>query len=498
MRLAVALQRLQSDPNGLAIVDATGDCSWQELFAGVLDAVDLLRGESVEPGGHIALWPANRKEYYQCLLGAIFAGAWITPLNQHLTRSEVRYIIEDSEASRVLVAGRSHESLEGLSCLSLQPLHVVKSAQTVFDELNALLADTPGGVLMYTSGTTGKPKGVRRNTPATVSATLNNWCELGESIGLDGNGPHLVTGPVYHAAPGLYALYDLLNGSPVILMERFDSEQCVALIEQHRVRHTHLVPTLFVRLLRDRALFSRDYDLSSLQLVLHGAAPIAPAVKRAMIDWWGSSLVEYWGGSESGIITRVEARDWLEREGTVGRPLPQYQVSVRDENFNALPPQEIGTLYARRSGVPRPFEYHRDLEKTRSCYVQDWFTLGDMGWLDEAGYAYIADRRNNLIISGGVNVYPAEVEGVLLAHQQVLDVAVVGVDDPEWGKRVHAIVQPAVEEGDWQVLQQQLIDLCGNNLASFKCPRSWEFVRELPRFDSGKLYRSRLEKPAEH
>jgi long-chain acyl-CoA synthetase len=345
---------------------------------------------------------------------------------------------------------------------------------------------------MYTSGTTGKPKGVKRAAQDTVLATLHSWCELGVGIGLNGEGCHLVTGPVYHAAPGLYSFYDLLNGASLVLMERWEGEACLELVEQYRVSHTHMVPTMFVRLLRERNGFSRDYDLSSLTLVLHGAAPVASAVKKAMIEWWGPLLVEYWGGSESGIITRVNSEDWLRHPGTVGLPLASYQLSVRDEEFRELAAGEVGTLYARREGVSRPFGYFGDETKTESCYRGNWFTLGDMGWLDEQGYAYIADRRSNLIISGGVNIYPAEVEGVLLAHPAVADVVVLGVEDDEWGKRVHAVVQPTATGWDARSLEQELREFAAQRLAAFKLPRSWEFSARLPRFESGKLYRNRL------
>jgi long-chain acyl-CoA synthetase len=491
-----ALDKLRDFPAAVAVVDEAGSCDWLELFEGALDLARLFKEKGLLPGSHAAVLPANRREYFQALLGAVLAGVWLTPLNNHLTAPEMDYVLEDSEAKLLLLMSDNvqlQSTVAQHKLVQAQSDQPPRDAATVLDELDGMMGGVPGGALMYTSGTTGRPKGVKRASPQTVAATLGSWSRLGEGIGLDGAGCHLVTGPVYHAAPGLYALYDLLNGARVILMPQWDSEACLAAIEQYRVTHTHLVPTMFVRLLREREQFSRTYDLSSLTLVLHGAAAIAPEVKRAMIDWWGPLLVEYWGASESGIITRVDSCDWLTHPGTVGLPLEQYQVSVRDEDFAVLPAGEVGMLFARRDGMPRPFEYFKDSAKTASCYQGDWFNLGDMGWQDAGGYVYIADRRSNLIISGGVNIYPAEVENALQAHPGVSDVVVIGVDDKEWGKRVHAIIQAVDPAGDHEQLESDLRGFVAERLAGFKRPRSWEFVRQLPRFESGKLYRNRLD-----
>jgi long-chain acyl-CoA synthetase len=490
-----ALEKLRRRPNDAAVIDVHGEHSWQALFAGALGVVRLLRDHGVGAGGHVAILSANRVEYFQALLGCLLAGVWLTPLNRHLSAPEVDYVLADSQALLLFTAGCDYggtTAMPVLPLLSGQLEQLNGPTADRLEQISGLLQGEPGGTLMYTSGTTGRPKGVKRATTGNLGETWVNWCRLGRAIGLDGSGCHLVTGPLYHAAPGLYAFYDLLNGCPVVLMSSFDSGQCLAQIQRYRVTHTHLVPTMFVRLLRERVQSGQAEDLSSLQLVLHGAAPVAPDIKQQMIAWWGPVLVEYWGASESGIITLVDSADWLSHPGTVGKPLPQYELSVRDEQFIELPAGAVGELYARREGQARPFVYFGDDAKTESCYRDDWFSLGDMGWLDELGYAYIADRRSNLIISGGVNIYPAEVESVLLAHPAVADVVVVGVDDAEWGKTVHAIIQPVAASAQQDELQRELHDFAAERLAKFKLPRTWQFVPQLPRHESGKLYRNQL------
>lgn len=490
-----ALEKLRRHANESAVIDVHGEHSWQALFAGALGVVQLLRAHDVVVGGHVAILSANRVEYFQALLGCLLAGVWLTPLNRHLSAPEVDYVLADSQAQLLFTAGCEYGGATAMPVLPLvsgQLEQLNGSTADRLEQIAGLLQGDPGGTLMYTSGTTGRPKGVKRATAGDLGETLANWCRLGRAIGLDGSGCHLVTGPLYHAAPGLYAFYDLLNGCRVVLMSSFDSGQCLAQIQRYQVTHTHLVPTMFVRLLRERVQSGQAEDLSSLQLVLHGAAPIAPDIKQQMIAWWGPVLVEYWGASESGIITLVDSADWLSHPGTVGKPLPQYELSVRDQQFIELPAGAVGELYARREGQARPFAYFGDEAKTESCYRDDWFSLGDMGWLDELGYAYIADRRSNLIISGGVNIYPAEVENALLAHPAVADVVVVGVDDAEWGKTVHAIIQPVEASAQQDVLQRELHDFAAERLAKFKLPRSWEFVPQLPRYESGKLYRNQL------
>jgi acyl-CoA synthetase (AMP-forming)/AMP-acid ligase II len=373
----------------------------------------------------------------------------------------------------------------------------------VGDELESALAsasDVPmpldgpaGGNMIYTSGTTGRPKGVKRARPPALGPALENFRRLGRNVGLDGSGPHLVTGPMYHAAPLMFAVYDLANGAPMLIMPRWDERACLRALAEREVAHTHLVPTMFVRLLRlpdeERATFRAP----ALDLVLHGAAPVSVAVKRRMIEWWGPILVEYWGGTEGGVTTLIDSTEWLAHPGSVGRALPAFEVWAADEAGQRLPPGEPGELLCRHATLERVFEYHGDPEKTAAAHpAPNVFTLGDVGRVDEEGHVYLLDRKSAMIISGGVNIYPAEVEQVLLEHPAVADVAVFGIPDDEWGESVKAAVELAPGFEASEALEREVLAFAREHLAGYKVPRSVDFEPELPRHPSGKLYTRRL------
>jgi long-chain acyl-CoA synthetase len=337
---------------------------------------------------------------------------------------------------------------------------------------------------------------VKRRAAATLREALAGQERYGQSIGLDGNGAHLVTGPLYHAAPLLFAVYDMQNGAAVVVMPRWDERRFLDLATEHQVRHTHLVPTMCVRLLRLPPEERARCDLSSLRVVLHGAAPIAVDIKQRMIGWLGPILVEYWGGSEGGVTTLVGSDEWLAHPGTVGRALPHFEVFAASEAGERLPPGETGALYSRHRQVKRLFEYHGAPAKTDAAYLsEDAFTLGDVGWVDEEGYVFLADRKSNMIISGGVNLYPAEIEAVLARHPAVADVGVFGVPDDEWGEQVKAAVElaPGFEAGE--ALAEEIRSFARESLAGYKVPRSIDFEKRLPRTPAGKLYVRRLRDP---
>jgi long-chain acyl-CoA synthetase len=350
--------------------------------------------------------------------------------------------------------------------------------------------------MIYTSGTTGRPKGVKRARPGPLGATLAHHDVLGRNIGLDGGGPHLITGPMYHAAPLMFAVYDMANGAPVLILPRFDERAALDALQYREVAHTHLVPTMFVRLLRVPEEERVAFRAPALDLVLHGAAPVSVGVKRRMIEWWGPILVEYWGGTEGGVNTLVDAREWLEHPGTVGRALPSFEVFAVDEQGVRLPPCEVGDLYCRHRTQDVVFEYHGDPEKTARAHLEPGvFTLGDVGSVDADGWVFLADRRTNMIISGGVNIYPLEIEQVLAEHPAVSDVAVFGIPDDEWGESVKAAVELRPGHAPGADVARDILAFGRGRLAAYKVPRSIDFVDELPRHPSGKIYTRHLRDP---
>jgi len=493
----VSFPRATSDPDALALGDGTRRRTWAELEDRVARAARLLRdGLGLRPGDRVALLLGNRVEGIELVHAAIRAGLWVTPVNRHLTPEEVAYVLADAGA-QVLVVDAPREPLARGAGVP-----VVLRAGEELDAALKASSDAPlpddgpaGGPMIYTSGTTGRPKGVKRRPAATVADALVAQVRYGGSIGLQGDGPHLVTGPLYHAAPLMFAVYDQQAGAPVVLMPRFDERELLRLVAAHGVARTHLVPTMFVRLLRLPEAERAAFDPSPLRVVLHGAAPIAPSVKRRMIDWWGPVLVEYWGGSEGGVTTLVDSRDWLAHPGTVGRALPQWEVFAVDAEGRRLPPGAEGLLYARHRHEARLFAYHGDDAKTERAYLPGdphAFTLGDVGRVDAGGWVHLTDREASTIISGGVNVYPAEIERVLSEHPAVADVAVFGVPDDEWGESVKAAVELAPGFVPAPALADELLAFARKHLAGYKVPRSVDFEAELPRTPAGKLYVRRL------
>ncbi|MDJ0847575.1 MAG: AMP-binding protein [Myxococcota bacterium] len=488
-------EKAVGDPEAVALDDFTRRRTWRELEDRVHRVARLLRDDlGLGADEHAAFLMGNRVEGVELIVGGILAGVWMTPINSHLTPDEVRHVVKDSGAKVVFCDTEHAEAARAAGAPEIL---------LAGDELDAALASASaepvalegpaGGNMIYTSGTSGQPKGVKRRRAATVAAALEAARAYGHAVGLDGTGAHLVTGPLYHAAPLMFAIYDQWNGAPVLVMPRWDEREFLRLVQERSVRHTHLVPTMCVRLLRLPDAEREAFDASGLALVLHGAAPIAPAVKRRMIEWLGPLIVEYWGGTEGGVTTLVGSEEWLEHAGTVGRALPAFEVFAVDDEGRRLPPGESGLLYSRHKTTPRFFEYHGDRAKTEGAYLDEHtFTLGDLGFVDAEGYVHLGDRRSNLIISGGVNVYPAEVEHVLQEHPAVADVGVFGVPDEEWGETVKAAVELRPGHDPSPELAREILDFGRERLARYKVPRSVDFEAELPRHPTGKLLVRRL------
>ncbi len=454
----------------------------------------LREDQGLRPGDHLAMVMGNRVEFVELVLGSLLAGVWLTPINWHLTADEASFIVGDCGAQLVV----ADPEFEAMARAAAGECPVVVAGEELDSALEALspvangdldAGGPAGGNMFYTSGTTGRPKGVKRTAQPTVRQQLRSLARGGRVVGLDGTGPHLVTGPLYHAAPVGFAVMDLLNGAPLVLMPRWDPATALRLIEERSIRHTHVVPTMFVRLLRLPDEVRERFDPSSLSLVLHGAAPIAPSVKRQMIEWWGPVLVEYWGASESGVVTLVDSADWLAHPGTVGRAIPAYEVYAGDPEGNPLPAGTEGTLWCRSAGGTQVFSYHNAPDKTASVHAgPGTYTIGDIGYVDADGWVYLSDRAAHTIISGGVNIYPAEVEAVLVEHPAVVDVAVFGIPHDEWGEEVKAAVELADGITPTPELETEIIAFARERLAGFKVPRSIDFEPELPRHPTGKLY----------
>ncbi len=485
-----------ADPHAPAVDDLTRTRSRGELVDRALRLGHWMLDEGgLEPGGHLAMLIGNRVEFIDLLVAAQLSGTWVTAVNWHLTAAEVAYILDDSGSS-ILFTDTEHEPVarEAAAQAELDVRVVV-----VGEELDELAAhpnaepfplDGPGGgTMLYTSGTTGRPKGVKRVRQPTLGSTLTIGAAAGMLLGLDGQGPHLVTGPLYHAAPLGFAAIDLANGAELVIMPRWDEAHCLRLIEERQVRNSHIVPTMCVRLLRLPDEERAAAVLSSLSTVLHGAAPIAPQVKHRMIEWWGPVLTEYWGSTEGGVFTLVDSAAWLTKPGTVGKAIPSYEVFAVDADGQRLPAGEVGTLYTHNLVTDEVFEYHQAPEKTDAAHLSPGtFTMGDVGHVDDDGFVFLSDRAANMIISGGVNIYPAEIEQELIEHPAVADVAVFGIPDDEWGEQVKAAVELAEGYAPSAELEADILHFARQHLAGFKVPRSVDFEEHLPRHPTGKLY----------
>ncbi len=484
MGVAFAAARTPQRP---AVIAPTGDRTYAELNANANRLVRALRRRGLTAGDSVALLSANRAEFAETYAACTRAGLRLTTVNWHLTPEEAAYIIEDCRA-RAFVADVGSAAVPAVAEVDVRL--AIGGDHAGFEGWDDVLSpedgadiDDPslGTAMLYTSGTTGYPKGVHRPPdPDGLMAAVTLF-------GYRDGDVHLVTGPLYHTAPYNFGLQAPLTcGVTTVHMPAWDPERALALIEEHRVTHTHLVPTMFHRLLALPEEVKVRYDVSSLKNVLHGAAPCPVPVKRAMIDWWGPVIWEYYGATE-GAATAVDSATWLRKPGTVGLTDPQL-LHIGDEAGDQVPTGEEGLVWIKASDTGR-FEYFGDADKTGGAYRGDHFTLGDVGCIDEDGYLFLTDRTANLIISGGVNIYPAEVDAVLLQHPAVADVAVIGVPNDEWGESVLAVVEP---KPGVDVDPDELMAFCRRHLAGFKCPRAVDFVDHLPRDDNGKLYKRRL------
>ncbi len=490
-----------------ALIDDVGATSWAELDVRVDRLIHHLRDSAgLQPGDRIALLSGNRREAFEVLVAVAHMGIQVVPINWHFSADEVEYVVADSESKLVVTDPTYAANAAGVAVPELRFGEPYESA------LAGASSDEPadqtmGGVMFYTSGTTGRPKGVRNTAFAGgVPPEVYQLMAAGMvNIGFPPRGRTLLCGPHYHSAQWAFTFFPLIGGSAIVMQRSFVPEETLELIDRHAITNVHLVPTQFVRLLRVDAARRGAFSGESLQLVLHGAAPCSPSVKRQMIDWWGPKVTEYYGATEGGVVSIISAEEWLAKPGSVGKPMANMIVKiVPDSSADEQPagaenapagPYDEGVIHVRNA-MGTDFEYLNEPGKTAEAHLEPgMFTLGDIGYLDDDGYLYLSDRKIDMIISGGVNIYPAEIEGVLAAHPAVVDVAVFGVPDDEFGEQVKAAVQ-LMDGTLWDAdLEASLVTLARDKLAGYKVPRSFDVVEAMPRSEAGKLLKRQLRTP---
>lgn len=474
--------------------------TFAELEARANQGAHLFRSLGLQRGDHIAIMLENHPRYLQICWAAQRAGLYYTPVSWRLQPEEVAYIVNNCEA-RVFISSGAVKDIV-LPLLAITPnvscyfmLDDVMNGFQSFEDAAAEMPETPipdqseGALMPYSSGTTGFPKGIKRPLSDKEYGEDELFAVMTALYGATQESIFLSPAPLYHSAPLGFSMTSLRNGITVVLMESFEAEFALECIERFRITHSQWVPTMFVRMLKLPEDVRSRYDLSSLQCVVHGAAPCPIPIKEQMIEWWGEILYEYYAGSEANGFVQLNSAEWLDHKGSVGRPLG-CEIRICDDAGNELPTGERGILYF---GGGSEFEYHKDREKTyKARHARGWSTLGDVGYVDEDGYVYLTDRKDFMIISGGVNIYPQEAENVLIMHDKVMDVAVFGIPNEEYGEEVKAAVQLTDAHLSGPELESELLEFCRQRLSPIKCPRSIDFHLELPRHPTGKLYKRLL------
>ena len=497
--MALAYHASQS-PEQTAVVTSTDTWSFAALNARVNQLARLLREHDVGPGDAIAIVTKNRHEFVEAFFAGLRTGVRITPVNWHLSAEETGYIVDNCEAKAVIYDA----TLEtGVAALDFAPACQLKlavgGAVEGFEDYELELAKfdskdiglpVRGTQMLYTSGTTGRPKGVYRKEMPTARSNAQALM-----AGDAQNDKCLCTGPAYHAAPLAFNVISPLNaGIGIVMMDKWDPLEALRLIEAHKITHTHMVATMFHRLLALTEQERNRYDLSSLEVVLHGAAPCPVHIKKAMIEWLGPVIVEYYAATEGGNNFIIDSATWLQKPGSVGRSPDPDRTKILDDDGEPVAVGMSGTIYFKAPEVGR-FEYFKAEEKTSESYSGDWFTLGDMGYFDEDGYLYLNGRSAETIISGGVNIYPQQIDEQIGQHEAVFDVCTVGVPSDEWGEAVKSIVQlhPDITPSD--DLAEDILAFAREKLPGYQQPRSVDFVESLPRLPSGKIQRRIVREP---
>lgn len=475
----------------------TGEAvSFEQLERRSNQAAQLFRDSDIKIGDHILLLAENCRQFLEICFAADRAGIYYTAVSTHATADEVAYIAEHCDAKLIIVTEAKAsiaavlrdrtstvdhyymigEPIEGFE--NWDDAAAARSENRISDELQGL-------DMLYSSGTTGQPKGIRWQQTGEPPGGETMLVKLLSSLfSYTAETRYLSPAPLYHAAPLRHSMTVIKVGGTVTVMQRFDAERALGLIERERITHSQWVPTMFVRLLKLPEAVRLGFDVSSQRVALHAAAPCPVPTKEKMLAWWGPILHEYYAGTENNGFCAITSPEWLAHKGSVGRAL-LGTLRICDDDGNEVPPGASGTVYFADG---HPFEYHKDPDRTAaSRSTHGWSTLGDIGRLDDGGYLYLLDRKAFVIISGGVNIYPQETEDLLIDHPKVMDAAVFGIPDEDFGEAVKAVVQPLEEPHDPAILEAELIDYCRSKLSAVKCPRSIDFMTELPRHANGKL-----------
>lgn len=496
-----------NDPEALALVDPKlREWSRGELLAESNRIAHGLRALGLGRGDCVAVVLENCAEFFQIHLAVNQIGLYMTPINHHLTGPEIAYIVEDSGAKVFFGSARFAEACGvARSQLDFPSDHAFSLGELEgfrpFDEIKTGQPDhlpddrTAGQVMNYTSGTTGRPKGVRRplvEISPDLVATLTT-----AFLGMFGLQPeddnvHICGSPLYHTAVLVFSSSSLHMGHAVVLMDKWLPEPMLELIDRYKVTQSHMVPTQFNRLLKLSEEVKKRYDVSSLRCMVHAAAPCPIETKQRMLDWWGDSIYEYYAATEGGG-TLVTPQEWRKYPGTVGRPWANADVKIYDESQNELGPNQVGTVYMLLGQAD--FKYKDAEQKTRENRIGHYFTVGDVGELNDDGYLFLRDRKADMIISGGANIYPAEIESELIQNPKVADVAVFGIPNDDWGEEIKAVIQPIDGVSGDASLTEEILAWCQPRLAKMKTPRSIDYLHELPRDPNGKLYKRKLRDP---
>ena len=497
----------QSMPDKPAVIHAlTGETiSFKELDDRSNQLAQLLWAKGLRPNDHVAIFMENHMRFFEVVWAALRSGLYITTVNRYLTDEEAGYIVDNCEAQALITSKKLEDVANRIPDFApnCHTWLMVDGTASGFDSYEqqiegypaAKLADEPAGQFMlYSSGTTGRPKGIYRPPLANkIHEDTGTVGMLQKGLwGFDENTVYLSPAPLYHSAPIGFCTAALSLGGTVVMMPRFDEVGALRAIEKFKVTHSQWVPTMFTRMLKLPEEERTGFDLSSHRVAIHAAAPCPVAVKQQMFDWWGPIIYEYYAGTEINGFTHVTPQEWLDHPGTVGKPILGV-IHICDEDGNELPNGEAGIVYFELPEMA--FAYHKDDAKTKDTQHPNhanWTALGDVGYVNDDGYLFLTDRATFMIISGGVNIYPQEIEDAIIMHPKVADVAVVGAPNQEMGEEVRAVVQPAQGIAADGELEQELLEYTREHIAHYKCPKQIDFMDELPRLPTGKLYKRLL------